>query len=72
MKHIYQDPSLAHLDLKIIAWLLSCVLLGIALSVVFPDFDEEKINRNTGRRVRIECRRRARVEEKEEENCLVP
>jgi hypothetical protein len=68
---VLTEPSLHSTNLKIAAWLLGCVLIGIALSVLYPDFDEEKINRNSGRRIRIECRRRARVEEVEEENCLV-
>jgi hypothetical protein len=41
----YQEPSKAHLDAKIIGWLIGCVLLGIVLAVIFPDFEDEWMNR---------------------------
>lgn len=43
---IYNEPSLAHLNTKLFAYMIICVLIGIALSVLFPSFNEDdKINR---------------------------
>jgi hypothetical protein len=75
MKHIYQEPSLEHLNAKILVWLLSCVLVGITVCMMLPDFDDDKMIRQA-QRVRIvsprnASRRRSAEREMEEENCLI-
>lgn len=34
----FNDPSLKHIDHGIYAWIITCILVGIILSSVLPDF----------------------------------
>jgi ACR3 family arsenite efflux pump ArsB len=46
---LYQDPTLEHLDAKIIAWIIACVFIGLVLSAAFPADDRIVRNNRTNR-----------------------
>jgi hypothetical protein len=43
---VYKDATLHHTNAKIIVFFIICILLGVLLSILIPDFgDDDKINR---------------------------
>lgn len=58
MKHIYQEPSLAHIDRKIFAWIIACVFVGCVLSELLPSHNQEddKYLRQQQRTIRTQLR----------------
>lgn len=57
MKNIYQEPTLAHLNRNLFAWIIACVLIGCVLSELFPSHqDDDRYIRQQQRTQRMPLR----------------